>query len=47
MLIEILVVPARRHSGGEKGLDFGGQIKRVVGDGVVERFDPETVAGGE
>ena len=46
-LIEGLVVPAFRHSGGEQGLDFGGQIKRVVLDGVVERFNSETVARGE
>src|SRR5262249_43343382 len=42
-----LVVPARRHSGDEQGLDFGGQKKRAVMDRVVEWFDPETVTGGE
>jgi hypothetical protein len=46
VLIEILAVPPCRHSGGEQGLDFGGQIERFVVDGIVERFDPESVAGG-
>jgi hypothetical protein len=46
-LMEALVVPAPRHSGNKQRLDFGGQIKRAVVDGVVERFDPETIARGE
>jgi hypothetical protein len=46
-LIKTLVVPARRHSGGEQGFDFGGQIKRMVVEGVVDGLDPKTVAGGQ
>src|SRR5258708_363810 len=46
-LIKTPVAPAPRHSGGQQGFDFGGQIKRMVVEGVVEGLDPKTVAGGE
>ena len=47
VLIEILVVPTRRHSGGKKGFDFRGQIKGFVVDGVVERLNAEAVTSCE
>ena len=47
MVIERFVIPARGHAGGEDRLGLGGEIKRVIVPGVMERLDAKPVARGK
>jgi hypothetical protein len=47
VLVEILVIPPRRHPGCEERFYLGGQVQRVLANRVVEGFNPESIAHGQ